>query len=324
MKGSWLGRTQSTTGIHAPVMGCALERIPQVRLFSPGNVWFVLVSLAFLLVAWILPTSGFALSVSAGSVSAPSSEQGAVNLTLRRTLNRPGAANEGSDLRVTVSNLTDKSFTVTWLSRAIESGQVRLKDGSVYDDARAAGYSGQTHYVTVRGLQPNTVYAFDVLSGGKAYDNGGAHWSVMTGATLEPRPPDVITGWVKNADGSNAADVVILATLDRAEEGYPSAMLSTLVTASNGGLFTLDLAETRMLSASSVYLGYPVASDYLGYPVGSDHYMSNIVSLMAVSATDTAYLTMDVADPRLRSRDPSRLIVLTLSSNSLAPTAGTP
>lgn len=210
---------------------------------------------------------------------------------------------------VTVSNVDDSSFTVSWRTEHAETGQVRLVDGAIYDDGRGAAYSGVTHYVTVGGLQPNQSYAFDILRADRPDDHAGAHWKVNTGAELERLEPDLVTGQVKNPDGSDASNVVVLATIERHESSGISAPLSTLVTESSSGSFQLDVAQARSISD---------LSRYLGYTRGSQHYGGDTLTVEAIGDQGRGLFTFDMGDPRRNGMNQTLAIQLSRKAQELS------
>ncbi len=223
---------------------------------------------------------------------------------------RTVAAN--APIKIEVSNVRDASFTVSWLTLEPEIGRVKLIGSAIYDDARGAKWSGVTHYVNVAGLRLDSTFAFDIISGGKKYDNAGAHWTVTTGTVLEPFPPDVISGLVKNADGSNAGDAIVFFNIHRQQftDKSISARLSTLITAGDGGLFRVNLSEARLA-------GDP--TKYFVYARGSDHLMNNSLTIQGINANGTGLLTVDIADPRLRVSTPDQAIIVNLTPDANVP-----
>jgi hypothetical protein len=205
---------------------------------------------------------------------------------------------------IAITNVRDTSFTISWLTPTDETGQVQLIGGGTYDDDRGTNFHGATHYVTIAGLQANDSYSFDVISNGERYDNAGAHWTTNSGVMILPRSSDLIFGQVRNLDGSNVTDAIVFSTIDRVQQGFPSAPLSALVTAHDDGFFSIDLGQTRTLSDPT---------SYFDYAISSDRYMNNSVTLFVVSARGTGLVTVDMDDARLRTRDPRRMLVIDLS-----------
>lgn len=221
---------------------------------------------------------------------------------------RPVAASDPFNLRI--SNVRDVSFTVSWSTAANESGQVQLIDGAIYNDDRGANFSGRTHYITVTALQAHHAYSFDVVSGGIKYDNAGAHWTVITGAILAPRPPHLIVGQVKNPDGSDASEAIVFVTIQRHQVPSFSAPLSTLVTAGDG-FFDINLGEARARSNPT---------SYFAYARGSDHYMNDSLTIQAIGARGTGSLMVAIADTRLLANAPMPMVVVRLSADMETPT----
>ncbi|MGE5141330.1 MAG: fibronectin type III domain-containing protein, partial [Rudaea sp.] len=53
------------------------------------------------------------------------------------------------------------SIAVSWISRSAETGSVNVLNLGSYFDSRGANYSGTTHFVELRDLDPDTAYSFD-------------------------------------------------------------------------------------------------------------------------------------------------------------------
>lgn len=158
---------------------------------------------------------------------------------------------------VTVSNVSDSTFTVSWMTTSPTSGALRV-DGapstSVYYDDRwsVSGASGKldtptysTHSVTVRALKPETTYAFRILSNDRSYLNDGKPYQVRTGpkitgvgTSLEPAYGQLV------APSGNAVEggLVYLSL-----EGVQ--MLSTLTKSSGTWVIPLNLARSAELSS---------------------------------------------------------------------------
>lgn len=210
-----------------------------------------------------------------------------------------------------ITNVRDTSFTVSWLTTVIEPGRVQLIGGAIYEDERGADFSGTTHYVSINGLRTNSAYSFEIVSGGKKYENGGAHWSVTTGATLVPRTPDWISGHVRNLDGSVAMEAIVFTTIGREQQGYISAPLSVLITARDGGIFRINLSETRSFSDPT---------SFFAYSIQGDRYLNNNVTIQASATSGTEAFMLDMADPRLRASDTAQSLIVKLSPSAAIPT----
>ena len=209
----------------------------------------------------------------------------------------------GDPLNLIVSNVNDGSFVVSWATNETEIGQVQVIDGATFNDDRGEKFSGKTHYVTVSGLSPDTRYQFDVVSGGKKNDHGGIHYPVMTGTRLDPPIPDLIIGQAKNADGSPATEAIILFTVLR-PQGV-SAPLSVLLTEADDGVFHVNLSEARVMDAPTSYQNYS---------------QDDQVTIQAINPTGLGMLALKIGDPRLRTNDPSQMVVIQMRQIAVSPT----
>ncbi|MCG3140489.1 MAG: hypothetical protein HDKAJFGB_01555 [Anaerolineae bacterium] len=151
----------------------------------------------------------------------------------------------------------DNQFVVTWRTQQAEKGQVKLSDGTTYDDARGAAFKGKTHYVVVSNVDAKTNYTFDIVSGGKTFSQNNAHWTIRTGPPLAPGAPFSIVGRVSNPDGSEADGALVYAQLrdgDKKGTAGRSTWLSALVVVPDGGnFFNLDAALARASNATQKY-----------------------------------------------------------------------
>lgn len=140
-------------------------------------------------------------------------------------------------------------FVVSWRTLKNEKGQVKLANGVTYEDVRGADYQGKTHYVVVSNLDARTEYSFDIISGGKTYNNADAHWNLRTGPAIQPDTPYVIYGRVSNPDGSEADGALVYAQVrdgdDQGTQGRSAWLASVIVVADGGNFFNLDLDPAR-------------------------------------------------------------------------------
>ena len=171
------------------------------------------------------------------------------------------------DVRTT--NVRDTSFTVSWLTDVAGSGEVRYGtdpnhlNQTAYDK-RGGATSDDTHYVIVNGLQPETTYYFDVVSGSVTDDNHGMHYQITTGPIVNLPSPDTVYGDVWQSDGSTpASGTIIYITLSDADgmgTTGQAAPLSALV--DSNGDWSTNLGNARTTDLSGLYL-YSASGDSL-------------------------------------------------------------
>lgn len=152
---------------------------------------------------------------------------------------------------IRITNVTDKSFTVSWLTDVAAGGEVRYGTtpalGSTRGHDADIGSSAYVHHVTIGGLTPNTIYYFDVVSDGSVDDNGGAHYQFTTPSTGSVPGVDYAFGTVYHEDGTTPAHgaVVYVTLVDRDGSGSPGASATLSAVTNNAGAWFVNLASVR-------------------------------------------------------------------------------
>jgi hypothetical protein len=158
---------------------------------------------------------------------------------------------------VRVTNITEATFSVSWVTDKAVAGFVMYGEGEAEPDLvvsderdQQKGAVGEyfTHMVTIRGLKPDTAYKFRIGSGRSLFDQQGRPYATNTGPALATTPPaDVTYGNVVTGAGEPAEGAIVYLKL----EG--GVMQSALVKAS--GSWVIPLSTTRAESLSD-YLKY--------------------------------------------------------------------
>ena len=172
----------------------------------------------------------------------------------RQTSFLPKASPEHSPKQVKISNVTDSSFTISWITDQATTGFIRYGPttslGTTIADERDQ-LSGdtknyRTHYVKVRGLTAGTKYYFKIGSGsGGLYDNNGTPFEITLGPRLSASSSsDVASGTVVTSAQSPAEGSIIYLNLTGA------APLSALVRSS--GSWVIDLTDARSTALSEL------------------------------------------------------------------------
>lgn len=150
---------------------------------------------------------------------------------------------------VKISNISDNSFTASWITQRPAIGFVSFGPGeslgsTAVDDRDNSGPQARTtHHVTVKNLEPATTYFFIINSGGEIYKNQGKFFTQTTAPTTADTPPlaDPIFGQVIRSDNSSAEALIYL-NLGQ------STPLSSYSRADGNFLITLNNARTKDLS----------------------------------------------------------------------------
>jgi len=226
-------------------------------------------------------------------------------LTLSLTLALPVGQASATDMAHQVTNVGDKSFTVTWVTNVAETGYVNYGtspdslDNTAYDD-RGQTTGDETHHVTVIGLTASTTYYYEIVPDDITDNNGGAPYETTTGPSLEFTMPEMISGKVYRTDGVTAAEgSIIYASIGT------SQVLSVLVDSS--GTWGLNIAPIR-------------AADYQSYHTYSD---SDSVSLEVQGSTDGT-ITQVVPITAAKTGAPDMILAVTVKEVALSPPPPTP
>ena len=185
-----------------------------------------------------------------------------------------------------LTNVGDKSFTVTWLTDIAEMGYVKYGtgagslDNTDYDD-RGQATEDDTHHVTIIGLSAGTTYYYEIVSGGVIYNNDGVPYETTTGPTLQPQMPGMISSAAYKTGGVSAAEgAIVYANIGT------SQVLSVLV--DSNGAWAMNITPVR-------------TADYQSYYTHSD---SDDISLDADGGADgTTVQTMTIAEAKAGASD---------------------
>lgn len=116
-----------------------------------------------------------------------------------------------------VSNNTDQSFTVSWVTDKEAVGQV-MWGASVnkldHMDISSIPYPNYTHSVTIKNLSADTTYYFKIISNSKLFDSKGIPWKTATGAAIpNSANANPISGIVTTKAGMPVANALVYAVV---------------------------------------------------------------------------------------------------------------
>lgn len=165
----------------------------------------------------------------------------------------PRATAETTPKQVRITNVTDSSFSVSFLTVGDISGAVKfgtaeksLKQTATDHRDGLSGTIGEykLHYINVRGLQPNTTYYYVLNTGGGAlFDNNGAPFKIVTARRSgSPTAAKTVYGTVSNESGAPAEGAVVYVAIEGAGE------MSSLV--ANSGSWAIPLSNARTVDGS--------------------------------------------------------------------------
>ncbi len=150
---------------------------------------------------------------------------------------RIGASMESLPKNVRITNITDKTFAVSWTTDKKTLGFVKWKPASGAGVAQDSLDNGLSHLVLVKNLYPNIKYDFSIVSDGNEFDNNGIPWGVKTGQRLLPNPnSSFLSGIILSPIGSPVSEALVYAFIG-------GTQLSTIT--KQDGSWTLPLSSAR-------------------------------------------------------------------------------
>lgn len=161
------------------------------------------------------------------------------------------AAPATAPVEMKISNVSDNSITVSWLTQDPSRGFVEfgLNEtlGQVASDDRdsTSPTTRQTHHVTFKKLKPAAVYYFKVHSGPDTYDNNGKPYQQVTSPTVDipPTLPEPFFGTISKTGGGVPEEALVYLNFGS------GSLLSTFVRPDGNWLITLNNARSADLDS---------------------------------------------------------------------------
>ncbi len=167
------------------------------------------------------------------------------------------ASPESKPKQVKITNITDGSFAVSWVTDEATSGFVKYSTDSSFDlvakddrdqlSGKTNNY--KTHHVTVKGLTPQSRYQFKIGSGRSIFDNNGQPFDTTTAPKLSQAEPasDVAYGNVVNQNDQPVEGAIVYLSLNGATP------LSTISKSSGNWVIPLNTARSEDLNNFATY-----------------------------------------------------------------------
>jgi len=167
------------------------------------------------------------------------------------------ASPESKPKQVKITNITNSSFSVSWITDEATTGFLRYSADNSFDhltkDDRDQ-LSGKVtnfknHHITVKGLTPTTGYFFKIGSGKSIFDNNGQPFETTTAPTLTQAEPasDVAYGNVVDQTNNAVEGAIVYLSLSGATS------LSTITKSSGNWVIPLNTARSEDLISFAIY-----------------------------------------------------------------------
>ena len=148
---------------------------------------------------------------------------------------------------VKITNITDKSFTVSWTTAKKVSGFVSYGESRSLGQT-AGGEIANVHSVFVNSLSPATNYYLKITSGQNAYGDKGEAYQVKTTQKLpSPKKNDIVFGTILDTLGKPVPKVLVIVNVTGASP------LSTLSDTHGAWVIPLSTLKTSTLSGYASY-----------------------------------------------------------------------
>ena len=153
---------------------------------------------------------------------------------------------------VQITNVTDTSFAVVWITDTSATGAVAvsstaLTNQTFFDERDTTGKLGKylTHSVIVRGRKPESDHTIKILSNGKSYSGDGPSYRIRTPTelTTSTNGLEPSYGTVLTADNQPAYGALVFVTVE------DSQVFSTIVKPSGSWIVPLNILRIRDLTA---------------------------------------------------------------------------
>ena len=216
--------------------------------------------------------------IFAGSVAIAKTDQGS-----------PDRAYSPFEIRKT--NIKDTKFTISWRTLKNTGGSLMYGDApsceQVAFDDRGKNLSAKLHYITVRNLNPNTVYYYKIISENKAYQNNDQPFNLTTGSSIMATGSDVAYGRVygrKNMPYTDSA-IVYLTLRDKDGAGSQGFSSPVSVLTDRNGYWSYELKNFREENLDTLFT-YSDVGDALAIEVQIES-SNNAISLEVDTRDDS-------------------------------------
>ncbi len=181
---------------------------------------------------------------------------------------------------VRITNVSDKSFSVSWITDKATVGFVSFGESATTLNQTSPDTDDSAknvHTITVVGLSANKDYFFKLSSDGVLKDNNGIAWKVRTGPTLSVSTnSQIVSGNVVTSTGQPVTQAIVYINVSG------SSSISAKVSAN--GSWVLPLSKLR-------------TSDLAGYPTLTNKTLVEILIQTGTGSIATAQIYLEATNP---------------------------
>ena len=195
------------------------------------------------------------------------------------------ASVEESPKNVRITNITDSSFSVVWITDKKNIGFIQYGENSSLKNIAPEKTIklSYTHLVEIKNLAPETSYFFKINSGENIFDNNGIEWNITTGKKLTQKNSNIISGKIVNQNKSGAENALVTV---RMGNSFPLSTLS-----SQNGNWSINLSLLRTSSLDS-YLNINNENSLIEISVQSTPSETSTVKVFPASSKPVPEITL--------------------------------
>jgi hypothetical protein len=157
------------------------------------------------------------------------------------------AAADKTPQQVRITNVSDKSFTVSWITEKATTGYLSWGKSTSLGQATDADKVAVIHHITINNLSPQTSYYFKIGADKTLFTNQGKAYTVKTASALTGTPNnDVVFGTILTTSGSPADAIVYISA---------AGIAPVSTTTNNEGKWSIPLSTARSTNLSA-YASY--------------------------------------------------------------------
>lgn len=160
-----------------------------------------------------------------------------------------GASGEAAPKDIRITNVSDSSFTVSWVTQKETSGFLKWGENSTLGRTQneTSSEKSLTHSVVLDSLKPQARYYFKINSDGEDFDNSGSVWSTETGPKISGSPSTtILSGSLVDGVGKPVKNALVYLTISGAQS------LSTQT--SGSGAWLIPVAGIRTENLGGIFV----------------------------------------------------------------------
>jgi hypothetical protein len=211
--------------------------------------------------------------------------------------------------RIQHTNISENQITISWVTTSVELSKINYGTTPALGISVTDNIIDDVHHITLTGLLPDTIYYYDIISGGITYNNNGKHYTFKTSRSISVPPigSDFVYGKVVVSDGITPAEgaVVYLQLWDNDNTGSPDKSAVYSVRVGPDGYWFANLVNFRTKDNNTPF-EYSIFNDklYIYVEGGMDGNISRVIDIPISTPAEVLILSSDKTPPYITDCSP--------------------